>query len=408
MKLDDSDHLSKDVQGHALDSTESNTDLPSDVVLGDEVDQVSLSGLAFEQVHPDVPCAGSLTLFDASKIRITSQLMSLDVLIRRLQDDRIKMPGQLSGARAWPAARQSRLIESILIRIPLPTFYIDATEDHHWKIIDGFQRLNALLGFVIDKKLKLTQLEFLDLEGYGYTDLPLNLQRRIAETQVSVHFVQEGTPLEVIYNIFRRVNRRGDSLTTQEIREVIHDGQAVQLLQRLASSEAFLRATHRGLEDNLRVAHEVVLRYLAFLVVSEKWPQVLNVEVLMNEAMARLATLSIDEIEQLELRFIRAVNASWFILAEYAFRKIQTNGRPGLISPALFDAWCRNFDELKDAQIIRLLQQEQRSRLIALYTDIFVNDPELLQSVTYCTGDAKQAEYRVEAIRRLIFKVLDS
>ena len=182
-----------------------------------------LEGLEVEGDDPDETTPITRP-FDPAQIRMNTQQMSLDILINRMRDGRISIPRYQRAEGIWKSTKKSRLIELILIRIPLPAFYIDASDDDNWKIIDGLQRLTTLRQFIIEKSLQLTGLEFLDpdLTTKRYDDLPRNLQRRVEETQVTVYFVQEGTPEAVTYNIFKRINTGGEALSPQEIRNAVH------------------------------------------------------------------------------------------------------------------------------------------------------------------------------------------
>lgn len=160
-------------------------------------------------------------------------------------------------AGIWQPKKQSLLIESILIRIPLPAFYIDASDDKRWIIIDGLQRLTTLYNFIIEeddkKRLHLRDLEFLgkqlrlDAPAKERLDtwdkLPRDLQRRIDETQVTLYLVQPGTPAKVKFNIFKRINTGGVPLSGQEIRNALNLGKSTDLLNELAQSEPFKVAT---------------------------------------------------------------------------------------------------------------------------------------------------------------------
>ena len=100
--------------------------------------------------------------FDPSKVDVTITTPNLGALVYRLKNDEIDlMPEFQRSPDLWSKQAQSRLIESILIRLPIPAFYFDAYEDAKWQVVDGLQRLSAINNFVIKKTLALTNLEFL-------------------------------------------------------------------------------------------------------------------------------------------------------------------------------------------------------------------------------------------------------
>lgn len=136
------------------------------------------------------------TPFDPKQIRVLSKSMTIDLLLRRIQYQELDLaPDFQRKSGIWKDGSQSRLIESILIRIPLPSFYIDATNNNKWIVVDGLQRLTALNRFVITQELKLCQMEFLkEHEGKTFKELPRELQRCIEETQLTVYLIEEGTP----------------------------------------------------------------------------------------------------------------------------------------------------------------------------------------------------------------------
>ncbi|MCA1995147.1 MAG: DUF262 domain-containing protein, partial [Coleofasciculus sp. S288] len=208
------------------------------------------------------------TPFDPSKIRVDTRPMTIDLVLKRIRFAEIDLaPDFQRHANIWNDTAKSRLIESILIRIPLPAFYMDATNEDKWLVIDGLQRLSTLKQFVIDKTLRLNNLEFLtNLKDNTYDVLPRNYQRRIDETVLTVYLIEKGTPPAVKFNIFRRINTGGQPLSPQELRHALNPGQATKFLDRLAKSKEFKKATNISSKRQQRMDdHEFVLGFIAFL-----------------------------------------------------------------------------------------------------------------------------------------------
>ena len=143
---------------------------------------------------------------------------------------------------------------------------MDGTDDDEWLVVDGLQRLTALKRFILDGSLQLEGLEFLaTLQGKTFGQLPRSYQRRIEETQVTVFVIQENTPPQVKFNIFKRINTGGLPLSPQEIRHALYPGAAAVLLEKLAASPEFKRATANAIRDDRMGDRECVLRGLAFM-----------------------------------------------------------------------------------------------------------------------------------------------
>lgn len=141
---------------------------------------------------------------DVSTIRVTTKTLDSDVLLEHMQSGILQMP-RVRLTNDVYHTESSQIIEAIILRIPLPAIYIDAT-DEQWMIIDGADILITLEEYITDASFPLRALEALpDLEGCYFTDLPKHFQRRIREWRLLLHIVETGTEPAAVEYIKRLV-----------------------------------------------------------------------------------------------------------------------------------------------------------------------------------------------------------
>ena len=216
-----------------------------------------------EQDHVEQP-------FDPSRIKVRTVPVVVDQIVTRIEHDEIDLAPDFQRMRGiWDLQRRSRLIESLLLRIPIPVFYVAADHDDNWAVVDGVQRISTIHDYMTGV-FALTHLEYRrEFDGKRYDQLPRSMQRRIIETQIVVNVIEPGTPPEIMFNIFRRINTGGMMLNGQEIRHALNPGPVRAYLKMLAESEEFLDATDRSIRPPRMADRECVLRFLAFHI--EPW-----------------------------------------------------------------------------------------------------------------------------------------
>ncbi|HYO72355.1 MAG TPA: DUF262 domain-containing protein, partial [Archangium sp.] len=294
--------------------------------------------------------------FDPAKIRIETKVMTVDLLLKRLKEQEIDlMPDFQREGGLWRDREQSRLIESLLVRIPIPAFYMDATNEDRWLVVDGLQRLTVFKRFILDGTLELSQLEFLrQFEGMKFQQLPRPMQRRIEETQVTVSLIQPGTPEDVRYYLFKRINTGGLPLTSQEIRHALNQGPASKLLADLAREEVFIQATGGSLRAQRMADRECILRFFAFRLTSIEQYRSQDLDGFLNDAMRQMNKMEPTSLEELSRSFLRAMKAAQDIFGRYAFRKrTLANDRMNPINKALFETWSVNLSLRSDDELAR-------------------------------------------------------
>lgn len=344
--------------------------------------------------------------FDPERIKVRTDKKTIDLIIRRIGHKEIDLAPEFQRrARIWDNGRKGKLIESLLLRIPLPVFYVAEDKKENWAVVDGLQRLTTIYDFA-DAKFPLFGLEYLThLHGRFFADLPRNMQRRIEETELVVNVIEFGTPDEVMTNIFKRINTAGVTLNGQEIRHALNKGPVRTYLAELANSDAFQDATSRSIKDDRMAARECALRFLSFRLRPWEDYKTNDLDGFLNEAMRKLNQVSADERDNRRTDFERALRAAKNIFANDAFRKRykQTDGRKP-ISKALFEVWCVNLARRSDDELRRLeaLKNQVKTAFIALMND----DRSFDDAISYATSQPERVKKRFSAISDLIDGVL--
>lgn len=347
------------------------------------------------------------TPFDTSKIRVETKNAQMDSLIKRIKRSEIDLsPDFQRQGGIWKDIAKSRLIESMLIKIPLPAFYMDASDDDNWLVVDGLQRLTTIKNFVIDQDLTLRGLEFLtDYNGKKFDELPRSFQRRIEETDIVLYLIQPGTPADVKFDIFRRINTGGEPLSAQEIRHALNQGKITNFLKKLASLDAFIVATDRGVDSKRMDDRECVLRFLAFTFNSPASYDSDNFDQFLNSAMAHANALRDEEFDQIYESFNTAMTCATKIFDNDAFRKrYEPNGNRYPINKALFEAWSVNLGALTSEEQKNIV--DRKEILKSKFMKLMNTDKEFESAISQGTGSVKRVRYRFEQIARIIREAL--
>lgn len=342
-------------------------------------------------------------LYNPEKINIATKEPTIEQLLRRVGEDALDLaPDFQRHANLWKDENKSRLIESIMIRIPIPAFYIDGSNEDRWLVVDGLQRLSALKQFILDKTLRLTGLEYLtSLEGKVYDEIDRRYQRRLEETQLTVYIIEKGTPPEVKFNIFKRINTGGLSLSPQELRHALNPGRSGHFLTELASSNEFKEIVKLTDAKIMRmVDREFVLGFLAFSMTSDRSYPSKGRNLFLIQAMVSINNFSEQEFDDTRAKFKRALIANQKIFDKNAFRKT-LKARKTPINQSLFESWMTIISNLADDEIELLVGQKRK--LIELFSNRMETDPKFSKSISQV---ADLVEYRFETIDEIVKEVL--
>lgn len=344
--------------------------------------------------------------FDPTKINIDTKTPSLDTLIKRIARKTISLDTKSYFQRKdnlWSTEQQSRLIESLLIRFPLPAFFFDTTDDDNWLVVDGLQRLSSIRNFCVDKTFKLKNLEFLHkLNGAGWDDLRGYEQRLIEETQVVLYKIMPGTPTDVKFNLFKRINTGGLILETQEIRHALFQGKPAEFIANLAENSFFIEATG-GINTDRMLDRDFANRFLAFYTLDLNEYKS-DLDSFMTKAIANVEYMSVSKMKKVEDAFTSAMKLSYEIFGNEAFRKIseeKINKRPP-INKALFDALSTQLALMSNEEKSKLKNKHNKISFKKMLRETIKNDSDFFSSITNATGGKSKIQYRHSKIRELI------
>lgn len=341
--------------------------------------------------------------FDPKKVDVSITTPNLGTLIERLEQHEIDLvPDFQRSGDLWSKQQQSRLIESILIRLPIPAFYFDALNDEKWQVVDGLQRLSAIINFVLKKKLSLTNLEFLhDYEGFTYDKLPRSLQRRIYEFQTSVYLIKPGTPLMMKYSLFNRINTGGLKLTPQEIRHAmsqsINKGRASLFLSKLVNDHTFRKVV--GSPAKRMASHELVLRHMTFILFGVHTYKS-SLPKFLDAGMTKLGELSVSKLDDLYSDFIAAMNTAYELFGVHAFRKTLAEPyRNKVVNKPLFEAVSVSLAVISDNDRSKLCKNKEQFK--EEFKMLLSND-EFDYSITRSTANTDNVQTRFDMVKEII------
>ena len=357
------------------------------------------------EIEEDDPSIDIDRPFDPEKIKVRTIPIVVELLVSRIKHREIDLSPDFQRLRGvWENSRKSRLIESLLLRIPIPVFYVAEDENENWAVVDGLQRISTIYDFITGK-FELTDLEYLTrFNGRLFTQLPRPMQRRINETQFVINVIEQGTPEEVMFNIFSRINTGGLRLNGQEIRHALHKGPVREFLRKLANTDEFVKATAGSVKKRRMADRECALRFLAFYI--DPWENYSSNDLdgFLGRAMKTINGMSHESMHELRAAFQRSMKAAYELFDDDAFRKRydENDGRRRPISKALFEAWAVQLARLKPPQIHKLVARrlEVRSAFIRLMNE----DRDFETAISYSTGVPQRVMKRFGAIQQLIME----
>ncbi|MDI9349001.1 MAG: DUF262 domain-containing protein [Candidatus Symbiobacter sp.] len=364
--------------------TSANTSDESNGVEGEDVSQGGLEDYPLRELH------------------IRDEKRSAVDINRRIEKGLFILDPDFQRDFVWDEKKQSKLIESIIMRIPLPVFYV--AEDINGKLIvvDGLQRLTTLSRFFKNElKLQLEKRE--ELNNKKFIELPIDLQNRIEDCQLTFFIIDSKAPLRAKLDIFERVNG-GEYLTRQQMRNALYNGQATAFLRDVAKSEQFIKVTGRSLNQKTMQDREFVNRFCSFAIL----PIMENNELKYAEmddwlakGLSKMNKFEATEMTDLKNHFERSMENNVHVFEKHAFRKFtQLAENRTVINASLFDCMSTGLAFYNLNKVV-----EKKAGIISAFSNL-LNDVEFKDAISGSTNSTKSVRKRYEKSRKLLKDVL--
>lgn len=349
-------------------------------------------------------------------IFVENKPFSLRQIVDLIDSQDIELAPDFQRNFIWDKTRQSKLIESILLGLPLPSIYLSQYEDGRLTVVDGLQRLSTLRSFVKDE-LVLTNLEYLEncndkrFSQLGSVLTPLRI-RRFSQTQIMCFVIDYRSPSKLKFDLFRRLNTGGKPLNNQEIRNCLTRPEIQYILKSMISQESFGAATDWSVKDNRMDAREAALRFIYF---NEQY----TIENPIGSYNGDMETTLDDFTDQLNLRdpkeiekniqlYDRALINGYYLFGKYCFRKITPEGLGQRRAPVnklimlCFSVLLSKYDT------DFLKTQFEFSSLVERLADFIVAEPNLFGAITYGTNAKSNIELSFKSFKSFFDRNLNS
>lgn len=329
---------------------------------------------------------------------------SLATLASMVENHSIDISPHYQRRDRWDDTKQSALIESFLLNVPVPPVYLSEDDYGLYSVIDGKQRITSIYEF-LNGDLKLKGLrEFSNLDGSRFHQLPVQLKNVLSVRPfIRVITLLKQSDPELKYEVFLRLNTGGERLKRQEIRNVAYSGQFNDLLLQLSQN--------KRLKEKLKITSDKSTAYrnmddvehvLRFFTIQSKWE---NMGAVLADEMDKFMAEHKNSItKNLKDLFLQSLDRCFGLWGDYAFFKPINGGwRTQLISP-LYDAQMVSVSMLTDDEFecLSLKQNE----VINGTKELFDKDIEFVKSVSQSTNNPASVKKRVDTINSLLKSIL--
>jgi hypothetical protein len=300
----------------------------------------------------------------------------------------------------------SRLIESLLLEIPIPPIYFGKVAEGRLEVIDGQQRLTTLVDFVSNKFALRKLRSMASLNDKQFKDLTKQQQEKILDTPIRSIVIDAAGNTELRYEVFERLNRGSMILNEQELRNCLYRGPFNDLLAELETDSYWRKAKGGSTAEGRFKEREMILRFFAF---ADRLTQYAgSLKQFLNEYMARYAPRETHELKAHASLFRQTMQNVYAVFGERSARLYEVNPRTNKGSwETKFSVTALDIQAsaLMNRSPVKVQKSAEQIRELFLFT--LLTDTEMRDSISKRTASSAQTRVRWTKFRQLVDPIID-
>ncbi len=357
---------------------------------------------------------GSWGDYPIDDLLIRNESRTIYDVIRRIDNGFYVMNPEFQRDFIWTEDKQSKLIESVVMRIPLPVFYMAEDNEGRMVVVDGLQRLSTFNRLLKDE-LKLDLPDRKELHGRKFSDLKPKFRNRIEDCNLIFYTIDSKVPERARLDIFERVNS-GVPLSRQQMRNCLYTGEATRFLKREAQTKIFRDATGNSLNVKAMRDREFVNRFCAFQMFDiDEYRG--DMDGFLASCLRRMNKMAESELSQLSAAFRRSLANNFTLFDRHAFRRslasnftlfdqhafrkrARRQNRRSVLNASVWDVMSTGLSRYSEARV-----RARAAPLCEAMYDLF-EDQDFNTAITHSTNNTGRVRVRFRMTRKILEEVL--
>jgi Protein of unknown function DUF262/HNH endonuclease len=347
---------------------------------------------------------------DRRRVKTDKRDLPVETMYAWVKKGKLNLRPSFQRYFVWNNTKASRLIESLLLDIPIPVIYVAEEKDQTYSVVDGQQRLTSICAFIdgqfLEKEkrdFRLSSLQVMDeLNGKKFKELSPPLQESINNASLRVIIIESESHPDVKFEVFERLNLGADKLNDQELRNSMYRGRYNDLLEQLTRN-SYLRKVLGSKEPDKRMSdRQLILRFLAMWHKTHlhyKGPM----KRFLNQEMEDHRNPSESELNRMKEAFEKSIEMAYTVFGKNAFRRFHSGWtahpdgywESNKLNVALWDTLLYTFGFYEKRQIIPIADSVREE-----FLDLLTSDSTFEDYVTSTTDKPDRIKYRADEWRK--------